>query len=217
VRRTDRSDAVLVLARLCEAKGIDTALRTCRSAGVPLVLAGPVGGLPDREALEAALAAPGHPARSHPDVSWFLEHVEPHLDGVTARWVGSVGGAAKDELLRTSRAALFPIRWEEPGGTAVCEALAAGTPVVAMARGCLPSLVDDGRTGFLAADEAGFTAALGRLDEIDPEACADEARRRFAPAVMADGYERLYGETLDRARRRSRARLPASRGQRALR
>ena len=219
VPRTDRSGSVLVLARLCEPKGIDTALRACRAAGVPLVLAGPVGGLPDRDALEAALDTPAHPARSHPDVAWFLQHVDPHLDGGAARWIGSVGGAAKEELLRTSRAVLFPIRWEEPGGTAVCEALAAGTPVVAMARGCLPSLVDDGRTGFLATDEAGFTAALERLDEIDPETCAAEARRRFAPAVMADGYERLYAATLTRARAstRSRGRLPSPRRQRALR
>ena len=92
----------------------------------------------------------------------------------------------------------------------------AGTPVVAMARGCLPSLVDDGRTGFLATDEAGFTAALERLDEIDPETCAAEARRRFAPAVMADGYERLYAATISRARSRSRGRLSVPREQRAL-
>jgi glycosyltransferase involved in cell wall biosynthesis len=198
--REERTDSVLMLSRLCELKGVDTALRACRDAGVPLVLAGPVGGLPDRAALTAALAEPGHPARSHPDVAWFLEHVDPHLDGEAARWIGSVGGARKAELLRTSRAVLFPIRWEEPGGTAVCETLAAGTPVVAMARGCLPSLVEDGRTGFLATDEAGFTAALGRLDEIDPEVCAAEARRRFAPAVMADGYERLYARVRHLAR-----------------
>jgi hypothetical protein len=60
--------------------------------------------------------------------------------------------------------------------------------------------VEEGRTGFLATDEDGVTAALGRLDEIDPEVCAAEARRRFAPAVMADGYERLYAEALRRAR-----------------
>ncbi|HEX2073722.1 MAG TPA: glycosyltransferase [Geodermatophilus sp.] len=208
VPREARTDSVLVLARLCESKGIDTALRACRAAGVPLVLAGPVGGLPDREALAAALAQPGHPARSHPDVTWFLEHVEPHLDGVHARWIGSVGGTEKADLLRRSRAVLFPIRWEEPGGTAVCEALAAGTPVVGMARGCLPSLIDPGRTGFLADDEAGFTAALHRLDEIDPAVCAAEARRRFAPAVMADGYERLYTEVLQRVGRRLPAPAP---------
>ena len=114
------------------------------------------------------------------------------------RWVGTVAGAEKEALLRRARAVLTPVRWPEPGATAVCEALAAGTPVVAMAEGCLPSLLDDGVTGFLAADEAEFTAALGRLDELDPQACAQVARRRFAPAVMADGYERLYAQVLRR-------------------
>jgi hypothetical protein len=68
-----------------------------------------------------------------------------------------------------------------------------------MARGCLPSLLDPGVTGFLATDEEGFTAALGRLAEIDPQACVDAARRRFAPGVMAEGYERLYAEVLRRS------------------
>jgi glycosyltransferase involved in cell wall biosynthesis len=194
----ERDDSVLVLSRICELKGTDVALRACRAAGLPLVLAGPVGGCPDQAALDAALADPVSPVRHYPDVRWFLEHVAPHLDGERARWIGSVSGATKDALLRRARAVLFPIRWAEPGGTAVCEALAAGTPVVAMAQGCLPSLVDDGVTGFLAGDEAGFTAALGRLAEADPRACAETARRRFAPGVMADGYEALYAEVLRR-------------------
>jgi glycosyltransferase involved in cell wall biosynthesis len=194
----ERMDSVLVLSRLCEAKGIDIALRACRAAGVPLVLAGPVGGQPDRAALDAALADPGSPVRSYPDVRWFLEHVAPELDGHRARWIGSVSGAEKADLLRRSRAVLFPIRWEEPGGTAVCEALAAGTPVVAMARGCLPSLVEPKVTGYLPEDEADFTEALGRLAELDPQACAAAARSRFSPEVMADAYERLYAELLDR-------------------
>lgn len=192
----DRGDYVLVISRLCELKGTDVALRACRAAGLPLVLAGPVGGRADRSALAAALATPGSPVRHYPDVRWFLEHVDPLLDGEHARWIGSVSGDAKADLLRRARAVLFPIRWPEPGGTAVCEALAAGTPVVAMAQGCLPSLVDDGVTGFLADDEAGFTAALGRLADLDPAACAEAARRRFAPQVMADGYEALYAEVL---------------------
>ena len=197
--REERSDAVLVLSRICELKGTDVAVRASRAAGVPLILAGPVGGQPDRAALEAALADPGSPVAGYPDVRWFLEHVEPLLDDEQARWIGSVSGAEKDDLLRRSRAVLFPIRWPEPGGTAVCEALAAGTPVVAHPLGCLPSLVEDGVTGFLADDEEAFAAALRRLDEIDPEACAAAAASRFAPAVMADGYEALYAEVLQRA------------------
>jgi glycosyltransferase involved in cell wall biosynthesis len=191
-----RGDFVLVLSRLCEVKGIDVALRACHAAGIPLVLAGPVGGQPDRAALEAALADSAGPVRSYADVLWFLDQVAPLLDGRGARWIGSVAGHEKSDLLRRAQAVLFPIRWPEPGGTAVCEALAAGTPVVAMARGCLPSLVDPGVTGFLADDEAEFTAALGRLHELDPGACREQARRRFSPAVMADGYERLYDRLL---------------------
>jgi glycosyltransferase involved in cell wall biosynthesis len=110
-----------------------------------------------------------------------------------------VSGAEKAALLRRTRAVLFPIRWPEPGGTAVCEALAAGTPVVAMARGCLPSLVEPGVTGFLAEDEEEFADAVRRVGELNPETCAAVARRRFSPAVMADGYERLYAEVLRRA------------------
>jgi glycosyltransferase involved in cell wall biosynthesis len=209
----ERTDSVLVLSRLCEAKGIDIALRACKAAGVPLVLAGPVGGQPDQAALDSALADPRSPVRGYPDVRWFLETVAPLLDGDGARWIGSVAGREKADLLRRSRAVLFPIRWEEPGGTAVCEALAAGTPVVAMARGCLPSLVEPAVTGHLADDEAQFTAALGRLDELDPEACAADARTRFSPGVMAGGYERLYAELLARAATRTGGRewLPEDR------
>jgi glycosyltransferase involved in cell wall biosynthesis len=206
--REERAGFVLVLSRMCERKGIDLALRACRTAEVPLVLAGPVGGQPDRESLEAALADPASPVRTYPDVAWFLEHVAPLLKDDRARWIGNVAAAQKADLLRRARAVLFPIRWAEPGGTAVCEALAAGTPVVAMARGCLPSLVERGVTGFLADDEAEFGAALGRLDELDPEACATEARRRFSPQVMADGYERVYDELL---RRTGRHGAPAER------
>ena len=197
--RGDRDDAVLVLARVCELKGTDTAVRVAAAADVPVVIAGPVGPFRDRAALHAAVATPGHPGAGHPDVVWFLREVAPLLDGDRARWVGSVSGEEKAGLLRRARALLSPVRWDEPGATAVCEALAAGTPVVATARGCLPTLVDPGRTGLLADDEAGLVRALHRVGEIDPAVCAAEGRRRFAPAVMAAAYERLYAEVVRRA------------------
>ena len=197
----ERTDSVLVLSRLCEAKGIDIALRACRAAGVPLVLAGPVGGQPDRAALEPRSPTPRARSAATPTSAGSSTTSHPTSTGTRVRWIGSVSGTEKADLLRRSRAVLFPIRWEEPGGTAVCEALAAGTPVVAMARGCLPSLVEPKVTGYLADDEAEFTAALGRLAELDPEVCAATARSRFGPEVMARGYERLYAELLARTAR----------------
>lgn len=198
--RSVREPHALLMARLTPAKGALTAIAACARAGIPLVLAGPVGPYPDAASLDAALAA-DRTARSA-DVAWFVEHVRPHLDGRRVRWAGSVAGAEKAELLATARVALFPVEWEEPGGTAVCEALTAGTPVVATSRGCLPSLVDHGVTGYLAADLDGVVAGLRRVNEVDPAVCAQVARERFAPAVMAAAYEVRYQELLVRARAR---------------
>ncbi|WP_236030607.1 glycosyltransferase [Paractinoplanes lichenicola] len=101
-------------------------------------------------------------------------------------------GKARDELVAGARVALFPLRWNEPGGTAVVESLALGTPVVGIGRGCLPELVEHGRTGLLttAEDELGdLVEAVGVLDERE---CQEQAARRFTPAVMAAQYLKIY-------------------------
>jgi glycosyltransferase involved in cell wall biosynthesis len=193
-----RAEHVVAVGRICRLKGTDVAVRAAAAAGLPIVLAGPVAGCPDRASLDRELAAPSSPLRANDDVRYFLEEVSPLLDGDRARWIGSVSGPAKDELVGSARVAVFPVQWEEPGGTAVCEALMAGTPVVALSRGCLPSLVDDGVTGLLADDEAGLVAALRRIDDIDPAACRTDALRRFAPDVMASAYEQLYADVRSR-------------------
>ena len=186
---------LLTLGRLTAVKGYDLAARAARELDLELVLAGPVAGLADRAELDAALADPDHPARGLADVRYFRAEVEPHLGG-PVRWVGSVGGAAKEELLRTARAALFPLRWDEPGGTAVVEALSAGVPVVAMRRGVLPELVDHGVTGWLADSDDEFVGYLARVDELDRDACREVAQRRFSPAAMAERYETFYRRVL---------------------
>jgi len=190
---------LLTLGRFTRVKGYDTAAQVCRDLGRPLVMAGPVAGWNSAEDLDAALAGDRATTMSFADVAHFVDDVRPLVDGDLIRWVGPIGGTAKDELLGTARAVLFPLRWEEPGGTAVVEALAAGVPVVALSRGVLPSLIDHGVTGFLADTEAEFAAYVGRVDELDRAACRKVAEERFSPAAMAEGYERLYAEVLVRA------------------
>ena len=195
----DREDHVLVLGRITALKGCEVAIRLCLDRGLRLVLAGPVGGQPDPRTLEAALADPNSPVRGYPDVRYFLDEIEPHLDGDQIRWIGSVSGAAKDGLIRRARAVLFPLQWEEPGGTAMAEALSAGTPVVGLARGVFPSLVQHGVTGWVAQSETELAGYLDRIGELDPGACQTIARQRFSPDAMAAEYESLYFDVLTRA------------------
>jgi glycosyltransferase involved in cell wall biosynthesis len=68
--------------------------------------------------------------------------------------------------------------------------------VIAINRGSMPELIDDGVTGFLvdSVDEA--IAAVARLPEIDRAACRAAVTARFTVERMADAYIALYRDIL---------------------
>lgn len=186
---------VLVLARITPDKGQDVACRVCLHAGIPLVLAGPVAGIGDPRELHQRLDRGDWALHDHPDVRYYLDQVAPFVDGERVVWVGSVDGLEKERLVRSARALFCPIRWEEPGGTGVVEALARGIPVVGTRRGVLPSLVEHGLTGFLADREPDLADALKRVDELSPDACR-QAAAAWSPEHMAHRYLDLYEKLL---------------------
>lgn len=196
--QVDKADHALVLARITRDKGQDIAARACRRAGVPLVLAGPVAGFNDPAELDRQLAAGSPGLADHPDVRFFQEEVRPLLDGGDIRWIGGVSGEAKERVLRSARALLTPNRWAEPGATGVVEALSRGIPVIGTPLGVLPSLVDHGRTGYLAADEDDLVRYLGELEAIDPQDCRDAAAG-WTPRTMARRYLDLYEKLIEKA------------------
>jgi glycosyltransferase involved in cell wall biosynthesis len=167
------------LGRVSPEKGLDTAIRVARKAGLPL-----------RVSARMPL-----PFRSDPSVraDWeYWKHVVLPLLDSDVEIVGEVGGATKDAFLRNAAALLFPIRWPEPFGLVMVEALACGTPVIALNDGSVPEVIDDGVTGFICDTEDELVMAAGRLGELDRWTCRREAERRFSPAAMARAYERVY-------------------------
>ena len=187
---------IVQVGRITPCKGQHMAARAARAAGRDLVLAGPVGPHHTAESLATA-------DDTNPDVRYWREEVEPLVDGERVRWAGTLQGAVLDTLVGSAAAAVFPLDWDEPGGTAVVEALALGTPVVAFAKGCLPELIEHGQTGLLvdAGDEPGLAAAIEGVGVIDPGECRRVAAERFTPGRMAEEYLALYDEVLDRSSR----------------
>jgi glycosyltransferase involved in cell wall biosynthesis len=203
-----KGEHLVVMGRVTPYKGQAVAARLAHRTGADLVLAGPVGPYHRPE----QLTGPGVD-EDNPDVRYWREEVEPLVDGRRVRWVGTVAGAERDALVATARASLVPIDWEEPGGTAVVESLALGTPVVGFRRGCLPELVEHGRTGLLVdpGDEDALAAAAGRAAGLDPDDARREAARRFTPSRMAERYLRLYDKVLARSGRPALVRTRARR------
>jgi glycosyltransferase involved in cell wall biosynthesis len=172
------------LGRVAPEKGLDTAIAVARRAGRRL-----------RIAARLPLDQPHNPEAQR-DWRYYREVIGPLLSEPHVEYVGEVAGDAKARLLGGADALLFPIRWPEPFGLVMAEALACGTPVVALRRGSAPEVVRDGETGFLADDDEGLVRALGRLSELDRARCRAEAEARFSVAAMADGYEAVYRRLL---------------------
>jgi glycosyltransferase involved in cell wall biosynthesis len=95
-------------------------------------------------------------------------------------------------LFARARGLLMPIRWDEPFGMVMVEALACGTPVIAFREGAASELVIDGRTGFLVEDERGMADAIGQLQRIDARDCRDWVSQHCDGDVVAAAYERTY-------------------------
>ncbi len=169
--REHKDDYLLWIGRMTAEKGPHRAIAAARAAGVPLILAGVI--------------QPGQQA-------FFDREVAPHLDGERVRFVGEVGGSVKRSLFACARALLMPIRWEEPFGMVMVEALACGTPVIAFPEGAASELVLHGQTGFLVADEQAMATAVGELPGIAARDCRAWVAEHCDMDVVAAAYEATY-------------------------
>jgi glycosyltransferase involved in cell wall biosynthesis len=131
------------------------------------------------------------------DWEYYETQIAPLLQGPGVEFIGEVGGRDKDDFLRNAAALLFPICWPEPFGLVMIEALACGTPVLALRHGSVPEVVEQGLTGFICDNEDELTAAARLLDEIDRARCRRAAERRFSAPTMASAYERVYQQLVE--------------------
>jgi glycosyltransferase involved in cell wall biosynthesis len=167
---SEKDDYLLWVGRMVAEKGPQRAIRVAQAVGRRLILAGPVQPRQER---------------------FFATEIQPHVDGERIVYIGEAGGARKQRLFADAYAFLMPIRWPEPFGMVMVEAMAAGTPVLAFPEGAAPEVVEHGVSGFLVSDEdemAAMVESAGRLDPLQIRRSAE----RFAPDRIAAGYEQVF-------------------------
>jgi glycosyltransferase involved in cell wall biosynthesis len=173
--REVKDDYVLWMGRFAYEKGAHLAIDAARVAGMRIVLAGKC-----TEGSEKA---------------YFEREIAARL-GPGVEYVGEADAALKRELASHARALVFPIQWEEPFGMVMIEAMACGTPVVALRRGSVPEVVEHGVTGWVLDDVGDLPAAIKASADLDPAAARGHVERNFDLRVMASGYERIYREVI---------------------
>ncbi len=159
------------VGRIAPDKGIDTAIEIARRAGLPLKIAARINSF---------------------DKPYWEEAIRPHVDGRQIEYVGEIGEAQKSEFLGRAKALLFPIRWPEPFGLVMIEAMACGTPVIAYPCGSVPEVIEDGVTGRIVetADEA--LSAIADVEHLDRTKIRRQFEQRFSSDRMADAYLDVY-------------------------
>jgi glycosyltransferase involved in cell wall biosynthesis len=158
------------IGRIAPCKGAHLAIEVARRAGVPLKIAGEIQPV-FRDYWETA--------------------VRPFVDGRQIEYLGEANHALKNDLLGNARALLFPIQWEEPFGLVMIEALACGTPVLALPGGSVPEVVRPGVSGWICRSVADMADRLEDLS-LDPRACRRHVEQHFTLDLMVRRYADLY-------------------------
>ncbi|RXH05954.1 glycosyltransferase family 4 protein [Bradyrhizobium vignae] len=167
------------LGRLTPDKGPEEAIRIARAAGMPLRIAAKV---------------------PRGETGYFKKRIQPEIDGARVELVGEVDERGKQPFLSAAAALLFPIKWPEPFGLVMIEAMACGTPVIAYRAGSVPEVVEEGVTGFIVEDEAQAVRAVRDLSRIDRRKVRARFEERFTSTSMARAYETHYRRLLAAAR-----------------
>lgn len=128
---------------------------------------------------------------------YFEEEIEKYFAHPLVEYLGELGFKQKIDLLSKAKCNLHPTGFREPFGLTVLEAAYCGTPTLAIARGSMPELIEEGRTGLLVED---FVQGYHRVQDcfsMDREYIARRARLLFNYQTMTQQYLKAYQRVLE--------------------
>lgn len=171
-----RSESYLLfLSRISHEKGPHLAIEVAKKLGIRLIIAGNVDTVDER---------------------YFRDEILPKVDGDLIKYVGEVDFNKKIELMAGAYCLLAPITWPEPFGLFMVEAMACGTPVIALNNGSAPEVVKDGETGFVVNTLIEMADAVEKTRNIDRALCRKHVELKFDAPRMVDDYLKTYERIL---------------------
>jgi glycosyltransferase involved in cell wall biosynthesis len=169
---------LLFIGRLGYDKGTAEAIDIAGALDLPLKLAGKI---------------------DDADRAYFDSHVKPRLDAYPkAEYVGEVNSDQKRDLYSRALAVVYPINFDEPFGLVMVEALASGTPVLALKRGSVSEILVDKKTAVIGGNVRELIARFPEIAQIKSSDCIEHVNKLFTAKHMVDGYEAVYEQLIEK-------------------
>jgi len=158
-------DYALMIATIGYHKNQLDAIFAAKNAGIRLIIAGKIR-----------------------DGDYFQNQIKPHIDGKEIIYYEEINFQEKINLYQNAKVFLFPIKWPEPFGLVVIEALACGTPVIAYPNGGPKEIIIHGKNGYLVSSVDQMTQAINNIENIDRNFCRKDAVNRFDEKIIGEKY-----------------------------
>ncbi len=170
----EHEDYLLYTGRIVPEKGVKEAVQIAEATNHRLLIIGPV---------------------PNSSTGYFEQYIKPYLNDKVL-YLGYIERAQILPYYQKAKALLMPLQWEEPFGLTAIEAMACGTPVIAIARGSMPEIILDGKTGYLVKSVGEMIEAVHKVNKLERRDCRDHVKAHFGLKQMIDGYETTYRNIL---------------------
>lgn len=167
-------DKFIWIANFDEIKGADIAVNVADKLGIRLDLAGKI-----------------HPEQKE----FFKKKIKPRLND-RIRYVGEISQSQKSNFFGSAKAFIYPLRFDEPFGLVMVEAMACGTPVIAFPRGSTRELIKNGVSGFAVRTFKEMCEAVLKIDSINRVDIRQWFLDNFTAEKMVDQYEEVYEQVI---------------------
>jgi glycosyltransferase involved in cell wall biosynthesis/predicted SAM-dependent methyltransferase len=130
------------------------------------------------------------------DDKQYLEDIKNSCDGKIITFNPDVPHEVKVSFMQNAKALVFPSAMGEPFGLVAAEAMACGTPVIALNDGAISEVVADSKSGWICENIDEMKVGYEHLGLITPQNCRSQAEK-FSRLEMAKNYVMFYKKLLN--------------------